>query len=568
MKARPNPPPRAAGGRPQAEAEADRLAASKGLASWILPRWRPLLAAVLTALVTVGAGVGLFTVAGWFLTAAFLAGTLAGFDLFAPSALIRGLSFLRIGSRYGERVLGHAATLDLLARLRTRVFARVMTFSPAQLAGWREGDLVARLTNDVDVLDSVFLQLVSPALVACLAALAFGALTGLYEPRLALAVTGLLALAALGVPALLAWRARAPGSRLQQQAAQARHHVHQAVQAHADIVAFALQADAQTQFDQGCAQLAQARDRLAALGAWGQLWQQLILGLALVLMLLLGAQAVSAGALHGAVWIGIVLGGLGLFEVVAPLMRGAARAGAMSQAAARVRQLLATPPSQAVADPPAALPDTGALALENISFRYGDGPWVLRDLTLRLAPGERVAIRGASGAGKSTLLSLCLRLADPQAGRVSLGGVDVRQADPAVLQTRLALLSQFSPVFLGTVRDNLRVADPQAADDSLWRALAQAQLSGFVSALPDGLDTWVGESGHALSTGQARRLCLARLLLSPARIYLLDEPVSGLDEATAQTFFRDLAQAAAGRTVLAATHARVPAGVFDRVVTL
>ncbi|WP_322996274.1 thiol reductant ABC exporter subunit CydC [Castellaniella sp.] len=536
--------------------------------AWFLPRWRPLLAAVLVALVTVWAGVGLFIVAGWFLTAAFLAGSMLGFDLFAPSALIRGLSFLRIGSRYGERVLGHAATLDLLAELRTRVFAHTMTFSPAQLANWREGDLVARLTNDVDVLDSVFLQLISPALVACLAALSFGVLAGQYAPWLATSVALLLVFASLCVPALLAWRAQAPGAQLQLHAAWTRNQIHQAVQAHADITAFALQDSAQIQFSQACQQLAQARDRLSALGAWGQLLQQLVLGLALVLMLLLGMHAIQADALDGPVWVGIVLGGLGLFEVVGPLMRGASRAGAMSKAAARVRQLLTTPASQMIVDQPVSLPTEGTLALQQVSFRYADGPWVLQDLDLRVEPGERVAIMGASGAGKSTLLSLCLRIMDPQQGCVSLGGVDLKQTQPDELHTRIALLSQFSPVFLGTVRDNLRIACPQATDTQLWQALAQAQLGGFISSLTDGLDTWVGESGQTLSAGQARRLCLARLLLSPARIYLLDEPVSGLDHDTAQAFFKDLAQATAGRTVLVATHARVPDGVFDRIIEI
>ncbi|WP_323012296.1 thiol reductant ABC exporter subunit CydC [Castellaniella sp.] len=536
--------------------------------AWFLPRWRPLLAAVLVALVTVWAGVGLFMVAGWFLTAAFLAGSMLGFDLFAPSALIRGLSFLRIGSRYGERVLGHAATLDLLAELRTRVFAHTMTFSPAQLANWREGDLVARLTNDVDVLDSVFLQLISPALVACLAALSFGVLAGQYAPWLATSVALLLVFASLCVPALLAWRAQAPGAQLQLHAAWTRNQIHQAVQAHADITAFALQDSAQIQFSQACQQLAQARDRLSALGAWGQLLQQLVLGLALVLMLLLGMHAIQADALDGPVWVGIVLGGLGLFEVVGPLMRGASRAGAMSKAAARVRQLLTTPASQMIVDQPVSLPTEGTLALQQVSFRYADGPWVLQDLDLRVEPGERVAIMGASGAGKSTLLSLCLRIMDPQQGCVSLGGVDLKQTQPDELHTRIALLSQFSPVFLGTVRDNLCIACPQATDTQLWQALAQAQLGGFISSLTHGLDTWVGESGQTLSAGQARRLCLARLLLSPARIYLLDEPVSGLDHDTAQAFFKDLAQATAGRTVLVATHARVPDGVFDRIIEI
>ena len=161
-----------------------------------------------------------------------------------------------------------------------------------------------------------------------------------------------------------------------------------------------------------------------------------------------------------------------------------------------------------------------------------------------------------------------LRLHDPQAGTVTIGGTDIRTVAQRDLHGRVALLSQETPVFLGTIRDNLLIGDAEATDADLWRALDRACLADFVRGLPEGLDAFVGETGRTLSAGQARRLCLARTLLSKAAILVFDEPTSGLDRGTEVAFLADLAVATAGRTVLLATHAAIPPGAVDRVFRL
>ena len=161
-----------------------------------------------------------------------------------------------------------------------------------------------------------------------------------------------------------------------------------------------------------------------------------------------------------------------------------------------------------------------------------------------------------------------LRLEDPLEGVVSYGGQDLRQAAQAEVHARIGLLSQDSPVFLGTLRSNLLIGAPEADEPALWRALQAARLADFVRSLPQGLDTWVGETGAGLSAGQARRLCLARVLLSPATVILLDEPTAGLDRDNEEAFLADLAHACGGRSVVLATHARLPEGAVHRVLRL
>jgi len=162
---------------------------------------------------------------------------------------------------------------------------------------------------------------------------------------------------------------------------------------------------------------------------------------------------------------------------------------------------------------------------------------------------------------------LLLRLVDPQAGRVRLNGVDIRTVALADLRRRVALMTQDAPVFHDTIRANLLIGRNDASDDGLWQALEAVHLGDFVRSLPRALDTMLGEAGKTLSSGQARRMCLARTLLSNASVIVLDEPTSGLDAETESAFLADLPRITAGKTTIVVTHTQVPAN-YDRVINV
>lgn len=536
-----------------------------------LHRWRGLLAALVLSVVTVAAGTGLLGVSGWFLTGAALAGAGSVFNLFVPSALVRAFSFIRIGARYAERVVGHSATLRLLADLRGTVFRSLMQLSPRQLARYRGGDLVARLTGDVDALDTVFLFVAAPVATALLAGAVLALVVGWWLPAAGLAVALALLTVCVLVPLLLVRASRRPGAALQESAAGLRSAVLDAVEGHADILAMHASAPAQQRFDQLCGHAARARQGQARIAAAGQWLLQAAAGAAMMAVLWVGLAGLPEGRVSGPLLAGLVLATIGIFEVAGPVMRGVSKLGAAQAAAARIRDIIAAEPDLADPSQPLPLPASGRLRARGVRYAYPEaapGAWVLDGVDLDVAPGERVAIEGASGSGKSTLLHLLLRLDDPQAGQVTYGGCDVRLCAQQALHERVILLSQDAPVFLGTVRTNLLIGNPDADDAALWNALAAARLDGFVRELPQGLDTWVGETGAGLSAGQARRLCLARAVLSRAAVVLLDEPTAGLDAATEADFLRDLEHAVQGRTVVLATHAALPEGAVDRRLRL
>ncbi|HET6623439.1 MAG TPA: ABC transporter ATP-binding protein, partial [Gaiellaceae bacterium] len=259
---------------------------------------------------------------------------------------------------------------------------------------------------------------------------------------------------------------------------------------------------------------------------------------------------------------------LSSFDAVAPLPAAARELSRTLSAGRRVLELADREP--AVTDPARPLPGrAGAVELHGVTARYApDDPPALEGFDLRIEPGARIALVGPSGSGKTTVANLLLRFLDPQRGRVTIGGRDVRELRQEDVRRTFALAGQEAHVFDSTIRENLRLACPQATDDELLSVLRRVRLEDLVSSLPDGLDTLVGEDGTELSGGQRQRLVLARALLSDAPVLLLDEPTAHLDAETAEAVVADALESASGRSVLLVTHRPEGLDLVDEVVTL
>lgn len=511
-------------------------------------------------LATALAGIGLLGLSGWFVAAAALSAGAAGFDLLRPSAGIRFLALFRTASRYGERLVTHEATFRVLADLRVWLFARVARLDAAQLGRLRSGDLLTRMTADVDALDTLYLRVLAPTLVAAVAAvLAFAVLAGI-DAVLALAVVAGMALAGVAVP-LLARRLGEPlGREIVSVSAALRDRLVRDIQGAAELRVFGAAGRAARPVQGAIAALAGLQRRMGRIAGLSAAAGTLCSGGTLLAALVLGVTLVARGGMPPALLAGLVLAVIGLFEVVAPLPSAFQLLGRTAGAARRLREAAAMEPG--IRDPglPAPVPGGNAVGFHGVRFAYDPGgPDVLSGFDLDLPEGRRLAILGPSGSGKSTIARLLLRLWDPDEGAVTLGGVDLRRLRQADLHARIGYLSQSEPLFNATVRDNLLIGRPDADEAELWAALEEVQLAGFVRGLPDGLGTWVGEAGTMLSGGQARRLALGRVMLAKAPVLVLDEPTEGLDAATEAEVWAALERYMEGRTVLLIAHR--PAGL-------
>ena len=285
-----------------------------------------------------------------------------------------------------------------------------------------------------------------------------------------------------------------------------------------------------------------------------------------------GAVGVATGSISGGTIAAFVLtGGLvagafaSLSEVYGDLLRGAG-------AASRLAELLDEEPGIAAPLRPVALPvpARGQLAFEKVTFRYPTRPDApaLRDFTLAVEPGETVALVGPSGAGKSTLFLLAQRFYDPQSGTVKIDGVPLPSADPAEIRMRMALVPQDAVLFAASARDNLRYGNWNASDDAIWEAARTANAEEFLRGLPEGLDTFLGDSGARLSGGQRQRVAIARAVLRDSPILLLDEATSALDAESERLVQDALERLMKTRTTLVIAHRLATIRAADRIVVM
>jgi thiol reductant ABC exporter CydC subunit len=514
-----------------------------------LPPARAALAVVLGAL-TVLSGAALLATSGALISgAAQRPATLLVLMPLITGVRLFGVS--RAALRYAERLVSHDLTLRLVARVRADLLARLVPLAPAALTGARGGDLLARVRGDVDELQGVFLRLVAPTAVAVLAGSVAVALTALVSLPLAGVLAAALLVLGVVVPAagLVAGRRAAVAAR--EADAAFGSDTLDLLRGLADSVsgdggARALAALEDSLQRQEAAELATARllavttvlrEAVPALGVAAALW--------------LVGWDVASGATDPVLLAASALGVLGAFEAVGGLGAAWSAAGGIRAAAGRVRALGEQRP--AVTDPAAPLPPPpgSALRLESVTLTHpGARRPALVELDLAVAEGEKVALTGPSGAGKSSVLALLLRVLDPDRGRVTLGGVDLRELALADVRARSAWAPQTPQVLGGTLAGNLRLARDDAGEEVLEAVLADVGLAGLVGTL--GLHGWVGESGERLSAGERSRVGVARALLSPARVLLLDEPTAHLDAASAARLLDLLA--GEERTVLLVTH--------------
>ena len=465
-------------------------------------------------------------------------------------------------TRFGERVV---------ADIRKAVFDRVISMSPAFYENLMTGEVLSRITTDTTLILSVIGSSVSIALRNML--IVTGGLVLMLFTSAKLTAMVLLIVPAVIVPILvLGRRLRVLSRENQDWIAASSGNASESLGAVQTVQAFTNEAASQSQFAQMTEASYDAAQRRIKTRALMTIIVIFLVFAGVVGVLWMGARDVRAdqmtpGALvQFVIYAVMVAGGVAaLSEIWGELQRAAG-------ATERLVELLRT--EDTVQDPAAAIalpsPVAGRIAFEDVHFRYPARPDVqaLDGVNLSINPGETVAFVGPSGAGKTTIIQLILRFYDPASGRITLDGVDLRDVSRAAFRRSVALVPQDPVIFAASARENIRFGRPDATDVEIDAAAEAAAAHGFISALPDGYDSYLGERGVMLSGGQKQRIAIARAILRDAPVLLLDEATSALDAESERAVQAAVDRLSADRTTLIVAHRLATVKKADRIVVL
>ncbi|MET0765497.1 MAG: thiol reductant ABC exporter subunit CydD [Blastococcus sp.] len=539
-----------------AAAVGDAGTSARGLRS-LLPVLRPhrgrIAGAVLAGTGASGCALALAATSAWLISAAALQPPVL--SLMVAIVGVRTFALAKAGLRYGERLASHDAALRILAALRVRLWEALVRLGPAATARLRSGDLLARLVADVDAQQDFVVRGFVPVTSAALVGVGAAAALALLVPAAGLALALGLLCAGVLAPVLTLRGARGPGRRAAEVAAAGVAGIVELLEAAPDLLAFGAAAGRRTALTAVDARLSALRRRAAGAAGLGVAVTALGIGGATVACTAIGVVALRTGSIPGPALAVLALTPLATAELVAGLPEAARRWSTALPAADRLAALDSAPAPVAEPADPLPVPLGRTLVAQRLAVRW---PAADRDavtgVDLRVPPGGGLVLTGPTGSGKSTVLAALLRTLDPRDGRVSMDAVDTRELLSDDVRSRIAWCGPAPHLFDSTLRENLRLARPDAADDRIAAALRRAGLGDWLTGLPEGLDTRVGRHGGVVSGGERQRIGLARALLAGRPLLVVDEPTAHLDAATAERVCADLVRTTAGRTAIVTSH--------------
>ena len=533
----------------------------------VLEHWPWLVAGGFFGVIAVGSNVALMGLSAYLISKAAIATGVAELALAVTG--VRVLAISRASFRYLERYTTHRAMFRILSTVRVWFYRAVEPLAPARLVDRRSGDLLTRSVNDVDALEDFYIKVLVPPVVAAVVVAGITIVYGIFDLALGLSLAFFLVLTGVVLPLVSRWLSTAPAAAVATIRGDVGAMLVDEVGGVADLVALDAAAGHRARLLARADELDDARRRLGAIEGVANALSGLFASLAGLVILVLAIPLVTAGEVEGVFLAALPLAAIAAFEAVQPLSRSLQLYDSTKVSARRVFELVDEEPPVADPSQPAPVPETHALEVEGLSFRFGpDEPWVLRDLDLRVGAGERVALVGPSGSGKSTLVSLLLRFWDYETGSIRLGGRELHELEQEAMREQLSVVPQDVHLFNATIEDNLLLADAHATREEIEQACAVAQLDAFVATLPDGYDTVVGEDGLLLSGGERRRLAIARAVLKDAPIVVLDEATADLDSTTETALWSAMDPWLQGKTVLVISHRPTVGEHVDRVIEL
>ena len=512
-----------------------------------------ILLSLLLGIAAIAAGIGLLGTSAFIIASAALHPSIATLQVAIVGVRFFGIS--RGVFRYLERLVSHSVNLRVVSRLREDFVRRVEPGAPANLVTRQGGDLLQSVMGDVQALENFYVRVISPVVVGMVIVAGVSLFIGQYSSELGVMLLLGMLLAGFLQPLLALLVTRRPTERLIKINAVISAKLVEYLQGLEDLQT----ANAQQRFISGLKgdfkQAGRQQDRIVWLNGLNSGVSLLLTSLTFLLILWAAIPLVNAGAFTGVTLAVIILVVLASFEAISPLNAAAQNFNTSRVAARRLFSIGNTDEREEPQHLDFPVQPSEVIGFESVSFSFSlDGEPILEDITFELRPPMKLAVVGASGAGKTSLLNLLLAFHEPTGGRILFDGTNTRSLNADGIRSLFSVLSQNTHIFNEEVRGNLLLANPVADDETLLEAISRAGLADWLAALPDGLDTWIGERGVKMSGGERQRLALARVFLQDRPFLLLDEPAAGLDQATAGEVMANLFNWGAHKGILLISH--------------
>ncbi|QLB40883.1 heme ABC transporter ATP-binding protein/permease CydC [Mannheimia pernigra] len=526
-----------------------------------------LLLGIVLAIVGLAASIGLLSLSGWFLAASFLAGNAIIFNFFYPASGVRGLAIFRTASRYFEKLVTHDATFRVLANLRVSVFKKLIPLSPSGLNRFRNSELLNRLVADVDTLDTLYLNLISPFMSAIMIILFMAIGLSFVSVSLMLIICGTLLALLIIVPTVFYHLGLNLGRNAIQNRANYRSQFIEWIQLNAEFLLFGNLNQVTKRLQNTERQWLNAQSKESQLSGLSNALLMLSNGILTCVVIYLVSTAINVPTAEypEALIALVVFCVMASAEILSPIGISFLHLGQVITAAERINEITEQQPNvqfNGRAEWQNLSLNQPLVRFENVNFAYWNGEQqVLNDLSFDVFKGQKVAILGKTGSGKSTIFQLLNRNYDPTSGQIWLNNCKIEDFSEQTLRSKLVTLSQRVHIFSQTLRDNLLMGNSAATDEQMIEVIKKVGLGYLLET--ESLMLWLGEGGRPLSGGEQRRLGLARLLLSSAELVLLDEPTEGLDRETEQHILNLILTHCANRTLLMITHRQSGLDRFD-----
>jgi len=534
------------------------------------PYWGWMLLGIFLSLITMLANVGLMALSGWFISIMAIAGVagVTEINYFTPSAAIRGLAITRTAGRYIERVVSHEATFRLLAELRQWFYNHLEPLAPAVLQHYKSGDILSRISADINTLENFYLRIVSPIIVASIAFVLYGLFLNHYDSALAIAELSLLLLAGVILPIFIHRLAKKSAQRMVKTTADLRNNSIDSVQGMGELLIYGA-AELQQQKNQKLSQkLIQDQQTQAKLTGFSQGFVGLCANLSMWFILLISIPLIANGTLEKAHLAMLALFAIASYEVILPLPLALQLLPTTIASARRLFELVDSKVAVGEPDQQSPKPKHFDIEFKQVRFAYSlSEKNEIRIPDFKLKTGKKLALIGQSGIGKSTIINLLSRFWEIKAenGQIRFGGYPIQQYQSDDLRQYFSVLTQQNILFNNTIKNNLLLAKPNASDKELETVCKVAQIHEFIISQPQAYDTWVGEAGLMLSGGQARRIAIARALLKEAPVLILDEPGEGLDARTEKAVLDAVFEYKKSNSILLITHKKAGLDLVDEI---